>query len=50
MNSKKIFDENFFLFLEEIDLCKKIKNNGGKFMSLKIQKSIILVKKHRVIV
>ena len=27
---KKIFDENFFLFLEEIDLCKRIKNKGGK--------------------
>jgi GT2 family glycosyltransferase len=27
---KEIFDENFFLFLEEIDLCKRIKNNGGK--------------------
>jgi len=26
----KIFDENFFLFLEEIDLCKRIKNLGGK--------------------
>ena len=26
----KIFDENFFLFLEEIDLCRRIKNNGGK--------------------
>jgi len=26
----KIFDENFFLFLEEIDLCKRIKNNGVK--------------------
>ena len=26
----KIFDENFFLFLEEIDLCKRIKNSGGK--------------------
>jgi N-acetylglucosaminyl-diphospho-decaprenol L-rhamnosyltransferase len=25
-----IFDENFFLFLEEIDLCKRIKNNNGK--------------------
>ena len=24
----KIFDENFFLFLEEIDLCKRIKNNS----------------------
>ena len=27
---KEIFDENFFLFLEEIDLCKRIKNNSGK--------------------
>jgi GT2 family glycosyltransferase len=27
---EKIFDENFFLFLEEIDLCKRIKNNSGK--------------------
>lgn len=26
---KKIFDEKFFLFLEEIDLCKRIKENGG---------------------
>ena len=27
---KEIFDENFFLFLEEIDLCRRIKNNGHK--------------------
>jgi GT2 family glycosyltransferase len=27
---EKIFDENFFLFLEEIDLCRRIKNDGGK--------------------
>ena len=26
----EIFDENFFLFLEEIDLCKRIKNIGEK--------------------
>ena len=26
----KIFDEKFFLFLEEIDLCKRIKDVGGK--------------------
>jgi GT2 family glycosyltransferase len=26
----KIFDENFFLFLEEIDLCKRIKDSGEK--------------------
>jgi GT2 family glycosyltransferase len=27
---KEMFDENFFLFLEEIDLCRRIKNNSGK--------------------
>jgi GT2 family glycosyltransferase len=27
---KEIFDGNFFLFLEEIDLCRRIKNNGHK--------------------
>ena len=27
---KKLFDEKFFLFLEEVDLCRRIKNNGGK--------------------
>ena len=26
----EIFDINFFLFLEEIDLCKRIKESGGK--------------------
>ena len=30
INFEKIFDDNFFLFLEEIDLCKRIKNNGEK--------------------
>jgi len=30
INVKKIFDENFFLFLEEIDLCKRVKDIGGK--------------------
>ena len=30
INFKKIFDESFFLFLEEIDLCKRIKKLGGK--------------------
>ena len=30
INFDKIFDENFFLFLEEIDLCKRIKNEGKK--------------------
>jgi N-acetylglucosaminyl-diphospho-decaprenol L-rhamnosyltransferase len=37
INFKKIFDENFFLFLEEIDLCKRIKNDGGKIFV--VQKS-----------
>ena len=27
---KQFFDENFFLFFEEIDLCKRVKNKGGK--------------------
>jgi len=26
----KFFDENYFLYFEEIDLCKKVKKNGGK--------------------
>tara|TARA_B110000211_G_scaffold227721_1_gene282935 strand:+ start:504 stop:1340 length:837 start_codon:yes stop_codon:yes gene_type:complete len=26
----KFFDENFFLYFEEIDLCKNVKINGGK--------------------
>jgi GT2 family glycosyltransferase len=30
INFNKIFDEKIFLFLEEIDLCKRIKDNGGK--------------------
>ena len=27
----EFFDENYFLYFEEIDLCKKVKNNKGKF-------------------
>jgi len=30
INFNKIFDEKFFLFLEETDLCKRIKDTGGK--------------------
>jgi len=30
INAQKIFYENFFLFLEEIDLCKRIRDNSGK--------------------
>ena len=33
--SAKIFDENFFLFFEEFDLCKQIKNSSGKVFSSK---------------
>jgi len=42
INFNEIFDGNFFLFLEEIDLCKRIKDSGGKiFVALnsKIQHS-----------
>jgi GT2 family glycosyltransferase len=42
INFNQIFDENFFLFLEEIDLCKRIKDTGGKiFVALnsKVQHS-----------
>jgi GT2 family glycosyltransferase len=42
INFDKIFDEKFFLFLEEIDLCKRIKNSGGKIfvaMNSKVQHS-----------
>ena len=28
--NKKYFDENFFLFFEEIDLCKRVKKSKGK--------------------
>ena len=27
---KKIFDDNFFLFFEELDLCQSVKKNNGK--------------------
>jgi N-acetylglucosaminyl-diphospho-decaprenol L-rhamnosyltransferase len=37
INFDKLFDENFFLFLEEIDLCKRLKNDGKKIFV--IQKS-----------
>lgn len=30
-NFEKIFDENFFLFLEEIDLCKRVKSRRKNF-------------------
>ena len=38
INYDKIFDENFFLFLEEIDLCKRIKNDGKKIFVIQNSK------------
>ena len=32
---KFLFDENIFLYLEEIDLCKRIKKENGKIIVLK---------------
>ena len=32
--NQKYFDENFFLFFEEIDLCKRVKRNKGKIYLL----------------
>ena len=32
--TKKVFDENYFLYNEEIDLCLDIKKKGGKIFSL----------------
>ena len=34
-NNKKIFDENFFLYFEEFDLCKSLKNKDEKVYSSK---------------
>ena len=33
--NKKIFDENFFLYFEEFDLCKSLKKKGEKVYSSK---------------
>ena len=30
------FDENFFIYLEEIDLCKRLINKGKKFILMQI--------------
>ena len=32
--NKKIFDENFFFFFEELDLCRRIKSKNGKLIIL----------------
>ena len=33
INSSKLFDENIFLYFEEIDFCRQTKMNGGKVYS-----------------
>ena len=33
----KFFDENFFLYLEEIDLCKRIKDLGENILEVKVE-------------
>ena len=45
INFDRIFDENFFLFLEEIDLCKRIKIIGGKIFVVQKSKVQHLAKK-----
>ena len=36
--NNEYFDERFFLYFEEIDLCKKVKNNNGKiYLNCKIK-------------
>tara|TARA_B100001964_G_scaffold220347_1_gene263322 strand:- start:251 stop:1120 length:870 start_codon:yes stop_codon:yes gene_type:complete len=32
-DTKKIFDENFFLYFEEFDLCRRVRSNQGKIYS-----------------
>ena len=43
--NQEFFDENFFLFFEEIDLCKRVKRNNGKIY---LDKNIII--KHEGVV
>ena len=33
----KYFDENFFLYLEEIDLCWNVKKSGGRIILVNIR-------------
>ena len=34
--NKNFFDENFFLYFEEIDLCKKLKKRRKNFLDKKL--------------
>ena len=31
--TRKLFDENIFLYFEEFDLCRRVKSNQGKIYS-----------------
>ena len=33
---KEYFDENIFLYLEEIDLCKRVKDNNGRILKVNV--------------
>ena len=35
--SNSFFDENFFLYLEEIDLCKRIKDKGEEIIEINVE-------------
>ena len=37
--SNSFFDENFFLYCEEIDLCKRLKNKGEKIIEINVEVS-----------
>ena len=37
--SKIFFDENLFLYLEEIDLCKRLKNKGEQIIEINVEVS-----------
>ena len=34
-NNKSLFDENYFLFFEEFDLCRQVLKNHGKIFVIK---------------
>ena len=42
--NKDFFDENFFLYFEEIDLCTNVKKKGGKIF---LSKNIIINRKRK---
>ena len=38
-NNKEIFDKNFFLYFEEVDLCKSVIDKGKYIYSIKTKNS-----------